>query len=164
MDFWLRRDIFASQHHLARGGMGCLLIRSAKNMRLWRKKPIVYPKITIEGIEVRYRSENPEWSFTYKNTDFISYSAQLVLPSFLELDAILRDTESLRQEMLNRCKTFTKEYGNVSEGELLSIHLDTFVDKQTIEVSWCAMDDSWGDMGVDFIIKNGIIEDECWGD
>lgn len=133
-------------------------------MPFWRKKPIVYPKITVAGIDIYYNAKNPEWSFTYKKIDFISYSAQFVLPSLPELDAILQDVEILNQEMFNRCQTVMKEYGDTSDGELLSIHLDTFADKQTIEVSWCSMDESWGDMGVDFIIKNGIIEDECWGD
>ena len=132
---------------------------------LFRKKKIsVYPKVRIRDIDLHYRCEDPEWSFEYKDIGFVSYTAQFILPSLEELDRILDDVENLREDMLNRCRSYWKDHEHASDGELLLIDLEHYSSDSVVRVSWCGNDDSWGDMGVDFVIKNSKVEGESWGD
>jgi hypothetical protein len=48
-------------------------------------------------------------------------------------------------------------------GEEFSVNLTDFQSDGTFEVSWSG-GATWGDMGIEFTIKDHVIADESWGD
>jgi hypothetical protein len=141
------------------------LRRSAKEMGLFTRKPKPTPKITIEGIEVSYDTDQNWWEFTYREQEFISFSPQLNMPSLEELNAILSSVATLTPEMLERLEKGWKEWEKVKmdDGESFSINIEDFSREGSFDASWSG-GASWGDMGIDFTIKNQKIVDETWGD
>jgi len=58
------------------------------------------------------------------------------------------------------------EWGDDSkldDGESFSINVQDFATDKSLTVSW-SDGASWGDLGVDFTIKDHAIVDESWGD
>jgi hypothetical protein len=128
-------------------------------------KPLPNPTIEFVGIRITYNAEHEWWDFTHESVDFISYGPQFKMPSKEHLDQILVEVTSLMPEMKSRLVKRLKEWDDVKidDGETFTIDL-TELDKQgTYEITWSG-GSQWGDMGVDFVIQNGKIDDEVWGD
>ena len=121
--------------------------------------------ITIEGIEVYYDPDQNWWEFTYREQEFISFSSQLNMPNQDELNTILSSVATLTTEMLERLEKGWKEWEKVkmNDGESSAINIENFSREGSFEVSWSG-GASWGDIGIDFTIKNQKIVDESWGD
>lgn len=123
------------------------------------------PRIVVQGIEIEFHRENEWWGFIYQETEFLSFEFSLVLPSKEELDAILESLEALKPEMAARLKKGLSEWGDAkqNDGESYSVDLSGYGIDQTFIVCW-SDGASWGDLGVDFTIKDNAIMDESWGD
>src|ERR1043166_3068578 len=134
-------------------------------MGLFSKTPRPNPKITVEGIEIAFHRDNEWWEFAYRGTEFCSFEPTLTLPSKTDLDSILDTLESLKPEMKTRLQKGLKEWGDskLDEGESYLVNLQDFAKDKTFTVSWSG-GASWGDMGIDFAIKDHAIIDESWGD
>ncbi len=119
-------------------------------MGLFSKRPKSSPMLKVEGIElVLHRQTGHEfWQFTYRGAEFMSYKAQLTLPKWAELDAILDAVKSLKVEMRRRLEKDLK----LDDGESYMVNVQDFAPEKTFVVSW-AGGASWGDMGVDFTIR-----------
>lgn len=132
-------------------------------MGFFSKKPKPYPTIHIGEIRVNYDPESISWDFQYNGIEFISYRAEFHMPTPSQLDSMITDIESLRGEMISRIEK--NEFGKyrVNSGERFLVNLDYFNDEGTCIVSW-SNDEYWGDMAVDFDIKDHIIVEENWGD
>ena len=134
-------------------------------MGLFSKTPKPNPKMTFEGIEFTFHRDNEWWEFTYRGTKFSSFEPVLILPTKAQLDSILSTIESLMPELRIRLKKGLSEwsYSKIDEGETYSVDVKAFARDGVFSVSWsdCA---SWGDMGVQYTIKNNAIIDESWGD
>jgi hypothetical protein len=135
------------------------------NMGLFSKAPKPNPKIIVEGLEISFHQEYGGWQFTYRGTLFSSFEPILTLPSWAELDSILNSLESLRPEMRTRLQKGLSECNDarVDDGESYSINIQDFATDKSFIVSW-SDGASWGDLGVDFTIKDHAIIDESWGD
>ena len=136
------------------------------NMGIFSKTPKPNPKITVEGVEITFHLEYTGWwAFTYRGAEFTSFESALTLPTKMELDAILETLESLKPEMRTRLQKVLSEWGGsrLDDGESYSIDVQNFASDKTFTVSW-SDGASWGDLGVDFTIKNHTITDESWGD
>jgi hypothetical protein len=134
-------------------------------MGFFSRKPQPNPTIELGGIPITYNVEHEWWSFTHESVDLISYGPQFKMPSQEHLEQILEDLTRLTPEMKSRLVKGWKEWGDVKvdDGETFTIDL-TELDKQgTYEITWSG-GSLWGDMGIDFVIQNGKIEDEVWGD
>ena len=134
-------------------------------MGLFSKSPKLNPKLTVEGIEIEFHRDHEWWGFTYRGTEFCSFESALTLPNKAELDSILDTLESLRPEMRTRLQKGLTEWGDskLDEGESCSVNVQDFARDKTFTVSW-SDGASWGDLGVDFTIKDHAISDESWGD
>ena len=134
-------------------------------MGLFSKSPKPNPKITIEGVEIAFHREYEGWAFTYRGTEFTSFELTLTLPTKGELDSILDTLESLKPEMRTRLQKGLSEWGDskLDDGESYSVNVQDFATDKSFEISW-SDGASWGDLGVDFTIKNNAIIDESWGD
>lgn len=135
-------------------------------MGLFSKKPQPIPRITIEGLPVFYHPDSPGWDFRYRDTDFVTYQPHFVMPSQPELDEILADLTALTPEMRTRIArqwAHSKPPVNLDEDVSYQINLDQFHEAQAFSVLWSG-GDTWGDMGVEFIIKARQIVEEFWGD
>ncbi len=134
-------------------------------MGFFSKTPKPDPKITIEGIEIVFHRDHEWWEFRYRDTDFSSFTLALTLPSKTELDTILDTLESLQPELRSRLKQGLSECGEakLDDGESYSVDVQDYATERTFTVSW-SDGASWGDMGIDFTIKDHAIIDEAWGD
>jgi len=134
-------------------------------MGLFSKAPKVTPKITVDGIDIAFHPDHKWWEFTYRDHEFITFQSHLHMPSRGELDSILFDVAALKPEMTERLAKGWKEWGDVKmyDGESYNINLESFGSEGSFEVSWSG-GASWGDMGIDFRIKDHKIVDESWGD
>jgi hypothetical protein len=134
-------------------------------MGLFSKTPKPNPKITFEGIEFIFNRAHEGWEFTYRGAEFCSFEAALSLPSRAALDSILDSVESLKPEMRKRLAKGLSGWGDsrLDDGESCSINIQDFTTDQAFTVSWSG-GASWGDLGVDFTIKDHQIMDESWGD
>ena len=123
------------------------------------------PQIIVEGIAIVFRSAHGYWEFTYKCTTFCGYQTPFNLPSRTDLDSILGVVESLKTEMKSRLANGLNQCGNmdVNDGETYTLEVSDFTVQKTFQISWSG-GASWGDVGVDFSVKEGRIIDEAWGD
>jgi hypothetical protein len=88
------------------------------------------------------------------------------LPTKAELDSIVTTVASLEPEIRKRLAKGLAEWGDdckLDDGENCSISLEELATDMTLIVSW-ANGASWGDLGVDFTIKDHAITDEGWFD
>jgi len=134
-------------------------------MGLFSKTPKPNPTITVEGMEITFQREHEWWEFTYRGTEFCSFEPALKLPTKSELDAILDSLEALKPEMRSRLQKELREWGDakLDDGETYSVDVQDYAAERTFTVSWSG-GASWADLGVDFMIKDGAIIDESWGD
>ena len=134
-------------------------------MGLFSNSPKPNPKIIVDGVEVEFHRVNEWWAFRYRGTSFSTFELSLTLPTMSELDAILNVLEALKPEMKERIKNGLSECGDskLDNGETCSVDVKEFAAMRTFAVSRSG-GASWGDLGVDFTIKDGTIIDEAWGD
>ena len=135
-------------------------------MGLFFKTPKPNPKLTVEGTEVAFNQDYGGWEFRYRGTDVSSFQPTLTLPSKLDLDSILDTLESLKPDMRTKLQKGLREWGEGSkldDGESCSVDVQNFATDNSFIVSW-SDGASWGDLGVDFTIKDQAIVDESWGD
>ncbi|MCI0745496.1 MAG: hypothetical protein L0Y58_08835, partial [Verrucomicrobia subdivision 3 bacterium] len=133
-------------------------------MGLFSKTPKPNPKITVEGIGIAFDREHGWWEFTYRGAKFCSFDPALTLPTKAELDSILDTLESLKPEMRTRLQKGLSGWGasKLDDGESCCVDVQDFATERTFTVSWSG-GESWGDLGVDFTIKDHAIIDESWG-
>lgn len=134
-------------------------------MGLFKKSKRVNPKITTDGIEAEFVLDHEWWRFRYRDHDFMAFTDHLHLPSTDQLDGMIADVAALKPEMLSRLAKGWREWENVkmNDGESFHIDIERFSTDRTFEVCW-ADGASWGDMGIEFTIKEHLIVDEAWGD
>lgn len=134
-------------------------------MGLFSKTSKPNPILTVEGIELTFDRDHEWWKFTYRDTNFWSFGSTLTLPPKAELDSILDVLESLKPEMRERLKKGLREWGDskLDDGETYSVDLNDYASARKFDVSW-SDGASWGDLGVEFTIKDRAIVDESWGD
>ena len=134
-------------------------------MGLFSKTPKPNPKIIVEGIEVAFHQEYGVWEFRYRGAEFSSFEPTLTIPTKAELDSILDNVESLNPEMRTRLQKGLSKWSDskLGDGESYSVDVQHFVTDKSFTVSWSG-GASWGDLGVDFTIKDHAIVDESWGD
>jgi len=128
-------------------------------MGLFSKRSKANPAVEIDGIKIEYDLANEDWQFSHKGADFVAYSATFIIPSEALLSSILAATENLQPEMIQRLSKEVK----ADDGETFLINLTDLHAQDSFEVSWSS-GKSWGDVGVDFTIRNHAITDESWGD
>lgn len=134
-------------------------------MGIFSKKNKAKPVVETQGLRIEYDPENEIWQFTHKGADFVAYGATIVVPSLEHLATIQADIDRLRPEMTRRLAEGWKDSKDVktNEGETYLVNLTDLHSLGSFEVSW-SEGESWGDMGIDFTIKNHEITDESWGD
>lgn len=134
-------------------------------MGLFRKTPKPDPSIQIGESRIRYSVKHEHWAFTYKNKEFCAYASSFVWPGAGRLDQIIEDFERLQSQMMERIRS-GKEIGGglpMGVGESVLITLHSLETEGTFEVGWSG-GEKWGDMGIDFVVKDGTIIEEFWGD
>lgn len=134
-------------------------------MGLFSSKPKAKPTITVNGLRVEYDTSNECWQFRYQDTEFIAFEPNFVMPSEQRLSAILTEIKALLPEMEARIKKEFSETPEVKmkDGETCMVDLSGAGSPDEYVVTWSG-GASWGDLAVDFTIKNHGISTEQWGD
>lgn len=134
-------------------------------MGLFKKTPKVSPKITVDGIEISFDPQSQFWGFTYREHEFVTCGSHLHMPSRERLDGILSDVAVLSTEMCDRLANGWKDWGDVkmNDGESYEINLESFGSEVSFCVTWSG-GATWGDMWIDFNVKDRKIVDESWND
>lgn len=131
-----------------------------------KRPPKPIPKIVVNGLEIFCGGDGDGWDFTYRGVDFVCFDPVLMLPSEEELDRMLKTLEDLAPEMRQRIiERFSDSpiRDSATDGVSRMVDLAGFGKEGTISVSWSG-GDGWGDLGVEFVIKDGTIIEEHWGD
>ncbi len=134
-------------------------------MGLFSKTPKPNPKLIIDRVEVEFHPDYGGWEFRYRGTEFLSFEPALTMPTKTQLDSILETVESLKPDLRARLQKGLREWGDckLDDGESYSINVQDFATSGSFIISW-SDGESWGDLGVDFTIKDHAIADESWGD
>jgi hypothetical protein len=134
-------------------------------MGLFSHSKKVNPKIVVDGLDVEYRTDFEQWAFVYRGTEFCSFEQSLILPSKTDLDTIVGSLEALKPEMQARIKKYMADWDHVKhdDGETCFVDIKDFAADKSFVVFW-SDGASWGDLGVDFTIRDNVIIDEIWGD
>jgi len=105
------------------------------------------------------------WDFTYREINFIAFKPELTVPTPDQLDAISVDVRALEPEMRQRIAARWAKWGKgiPRTGEEYGVVLDDFAKDGTFGVSWSG-DESWGDTGVVFQVRDRQIYAEDWAD
>ena len=132
---------------------------------LFSKKTKLNPIIETQGLKIEYKIEYDLWMFSCKSIDFIASGTKLWLPTQDQLMSIITDVQNLIPEMTSRLEKGWKEYGDIknNDGEGFSVNITDFHLAHSFLVSW-SDGALWGDMSIDFTIKDHKIENEEWGD
>jgi hypothetical protein len=132
-------------------------------MGLFSRKPKANPKIVVDGVEFVFKGE--VWEFAYRGTEFIGRGHEFTLPARADLDWMVESVARLKAEMRTRLEKGLSEWGDskLDDGESYWLDVTEFSKDRSYAVSWCG-GESWGDLGVDFTITDGVITDESWGD
>jgi len=112
-----------------------------------------------------FQRDDDLWSFPYHGTQFFSFDLSWKVPTKSELDGILNTLESLKPEMRSSLQKILSDWNGakLDDGESYSVNVQDFASEETFTVTWLDRK-SWGDLGVDFLIKSGTIIDETLGD
>ena len=134
-------------------------------MGLFSKKRKVNPVIETQGLRIQYDPQSEIWEFKHNGMEFVAYGTSFVVPCLERLAGIQEDVDRLRPEMSRRLTEGWKNSKDVktNDGESYFVNLTDLQSSGTFEVSWSG-GESWGDVGVDFTIRNHEITDESWGD
>jgi len=134
-------------------------------MNFFGKKPDSNPQIIFGAIAATYSNKEELWTFEYEGVEHISYGNILRLLNNSALELMRGDVVKLMPEMKYRLELGWKEWGNVriGDGESYFINATDFQEKQEYEICWTD-GASWGDMSIDFTIKDHQIINEDWND
>ena len=134
-------------------------------MGLFSKKANQHPSIETQGLRIVYHLDHEWWEFGLQDTNFISHGSTFSCPTQAQLALILSDIAKLRPEMIQRLAKGWNGWKGVrmNDGEEYSVNLTDFHSDGGFEVSWSG-GATWGDMGINFKIKDHAITDELWGD
>lgn len=135
-------------------------------MGLFSRKPKPHPVITVDDHRIEYDVSHECWEFVHGEFDFRCHGAEFQLPPVERLNAILADVEYLMPEMRRRVTAYWEripEVGSDTTLTNLSVDLSELASKGSFIVL-CHGPDEWGDMVVEFTIKDGTIIEEEWSD
>ena len=134
-------------------------------MGLFTKKTKIKPVVETQGLRIEFDSEYEIWQFNDGGINFVVYGPVCEAPSRDQLGEIRSDINRLRPEMAQKVAHGLKDYEGVktNDGETFVVNITDLQSQGTFDVCWSG-GESWGDMGVDFTIKNHEIKEESWGD
>ncbi len=123
------------------------------------------PSIVVEGTVISYCPDAEIWSFEFSGLEFMSAEPRFSLPEKAQLEEIARDFKELQPEMRRRLEKGWEKWGGpkIDTGETCLVNLTDLAGEGIYEICWSG-GEKWGDMGIDFSIKEHAIIDESWGD
>jgi len=127
---------------------------------LFKKK--LLPAVIFNGItaEVVKDWSNYYWKFTYKNVDFYTEDRVLEVPTIETIDKFLSWIDQNKEQINASINEAMKHWGCSAEGAKNG----GVTIQGSNKISVLFIGDEWGDMGGDFVIENGVIIEEGWGD
>jgi predicted butyrate kinase (DUF1464 family) len=112
----------------------------------------------------RYDTQLKEWTFQCEGTDFSVSGVRFNEEAFgwaTEAVATLRSLETVVRARVVEC--LGDWPCDKTKAQILSVNLDEYAESKTMDVAFIG-DESWGDFGVNVIIKDGQIVDAYGGD
>ena len=117
-----------------------------------------------DDVVARYNAKLEFWSFRYDGVEFSVSSPQLQENVLLEAKESLRVVRSLDHELRKKAEEELAEWPcDKSKAHVAVIGLTDFAAAAVIEVALTG-DETWGDLALDVVIKEGKIIDVCVGD
>lgn len=132
------------------------------NMFGFKKKP--RSSIKTDSYTVVYDRKKNFWSLEYKGVEFTYAQASIELPKVEILELYLSWVSSHKDYIDKNVRNMCKGWGHVFI-DPTKWHL-ALIDVESLDrVSAMILgDDTWGDMGYDIWLENGVIKNEGFGD
>jgi len=117
-----------------------------------------------DDVVARYNAELHVWSFRHKGVEFSVSSSQLRDDTLIRADESLAIVRSLDRDLRKKVEEELADWPcDKSKTHVALIDLGDFVTPELIEVTLVG-DESWGDLAVDVVVKEGEITDVIVGD
>ena len=133
-------------------------------MGLFSKTSRTKPTIIVGDIPVEYRGDDA-WGFSYRDVEFWAVGETFVMPDKAALDSIIGAIETAMQEMKSRLVKHLEGWCDtqLETGEIYVVGIKDFASEGKFIVTWSG-GEFWGDMSIDFTIKDGAILEETASD
>jgi hypothetical protein len=122
------------------------------------------PSIKTEWYIVVYDRKQNRWSLEYKGVEFTYAQANIDLPKIETLDLYLSWVSSykghIEENVTSMCKGWDDVFVDPTKWHLAFIE----VESPNRIAAMILGDDTWGDMGYDIWLENGVIKNEGFGD
>lgn len=115
------------------------------------------------GVSFIFESEFDWWVASVGGYDFISHGRKIDIPHFSEIEQMAFWCQALMHEMKTRISVHLENTKLGADAVMGSINITYWHLEKRLEVSW-SEGLGWADLAVDFIIENGQILSETWGD
>jgi hypothetical protein len=134
-------------------------------MGLFSKRGTAKPTVVTQGLRIEYDRDIDLWRFNDNGVAFVACGSACTVPSLSQIADIRADIAALRPEMLRRLEKSCKEWPGVktNDGETLLVNITNLQSQSSFDVVWCG-GASWGNIAIDFTIKNHEITAESWSD
>lgn len=122
------------------------------------------PTVIADWFNLEFDQKGQCWTLTYQDIEFSFPGAELTLPERATLDAYIEWVEANRDHIDSQVQ------------EMIASPTDPFIDGSKAHVAQIEVehpnriavmilgDETWGDMGYDLWIENGVIVNEGFGD
>ena len=129
---------------------------------MWFKKKIS-PVVVFDGITAEVEKDwgHISWKFKYKDVDFYTEGHIFEIPTIENLDKYLSWINENKKKIQANVSAVLEGWGGTVDSAIIGGI--TIQNQNKISVLFVG-DENWGDMGGDFVIENGVIVDETWGD
>lgn len=133
-------------------------------MKWFGKSAVPNPEVVYGLVVATYSLQYSCWTFEYEGVKYVAYGHRLYLIDHSKLEIIHNDVIALMPEMRERLRVGWQEYDvTINDGEKYFIDVSGFRSSGEFGICWTD-GANWGDMSIEFTIKNHEIIDESWGD
>lgn len=128
------------------------------------KVTLVFPIVLHEGIRIAYDPKEKYWEYIFHDINFVYHGNEFDL-RIMQLNQQILDTiKGLKTEIYQTIKTHLEGWVQWDgEPHIVCITVENCLQDGKIDISYCG-DESWGDLGVNIVIREGKIVDSYSGD
>lgn len=131
---------------------------------MFGRKPKASPTIRSDWFVLTFDQKDERWTLTYRDTDFCFTGAEVALPERALLDSYLGWIEANREHIDRQVRDMAVAHADVHVDPQKAHVASVDVESPNRIVVMVLGDETWGDIGYDLWIEDGVIVKEGFGD